>query len=68
MVDGAITADLLHLARTDKDSLLVAVCDDDDLLPGVITASAWKCSAFIARPSDRVNPHLDGSLIKELRI
>jgi hypothetical protein len=66
LVDTALTCDLLHVTRTKEYSLLIVVSDDDDMLPGAITATAWKARVLVARQRPDHNPHLDSSLIRQL--
>ena len=46
MVDTSLVCDMLHLARTNRDKIVLVFTDDDDLLPGIITAEAWGASNF----------------------
>lgn len=45
MVDTALAADLLSLARTDPSDWAVVMAEDDDLVPALFTAEAWMSSA-----------------------
>lgn len=57
MVDGMITADLIHLSN-DKELSLVLVSDDDDFVPGVITGSCLrspKSPLIVLRPKRKKN-------------
>lgn len=53
MVDTAIAADLLSLARSDPDSVVMVVAEDTDLVPPLFTAEAWMSAsggrAFLLR-------------------
>lgn len=46
MVDTSLVCDMLHLARTKKEGIVLVFTDDDDLVPGIITAEAWGASKF----------------------
>lgn len=68
MVDTAIVSDLLHFVRTNSGEVAIVVGDDDDLLPGVITASAWGARVYAARVT-RLNDNRflqTGNLIQRL--
>ena len=41
MVDTAIAADLLSLARSDPGSIVLVMAEDTDLVPPLFTAEAW---------------------------
>lgn len=59
MVDTALVSDLLTSVRQERDAIYLVIGDDDDLLPGVITAERWGANIMLARitrPSD--NSHL----------
>lgn len=49
MVDTALVSDLLTSVRHDRDSIHIVIGDDDDLIPGVITAESWGAKVFLAR-------------------
>ncbi|WP_137897087.1 NYN domain-containing protein [Sphingomonas sp. 2SG] len=53
MVDTAIAADLLSIARSDPDSVVMVVAEDTDLVPPLFTAEAWMSAsggrAFLLR-------------------
>ena len=49
MVDTALISDLLTSVRHDRESIHVVIGDDDDLIPGVITAESWGAKVFLAR-------------------
>lgn len=41
LVDTALTADLLHWARTTPDEWALVLSEDDDMVPPVLTAESW---------------------------
>lgn len=49
MVDTALVSDLLASVRQDRDAIYLVIGDDDDLLPGVITADSWGAKITLAR-------------------
>lgn len=49
MVDTALVSDLLTSVRNDRGSIHIVVGDDDDLIPGVITADSWGAKVILAR-------------------
>jgi hypothetical protein len=69
MVDTALVSDLLQFARSQRDGVALVVGDDDDLLPGVITAEAWGRKVVVARRRTIDNSHLNtAGLICRMRI
>lgn len=59
MVDTALVSDLLTFVRSDRTHLALVVGDDDDLLPGIITAEAWGGRVLLARVRATDNQHID---------
>lgn len=49
MVDTALVSDLLTSVRQERDAVYLVIGDDDDLLPGVITAEQWGAKIILAR-------------------
>lgn len=49
MVDTALVSDLLMSVKTDRDAIHIVIGDDDDLIPGVITAESWGAKIILAR-------------------
>ncbi|WP_143498928.1 hypothetical protein [Pseudomonas sp. Irchel 3A18] len=49
MVDTALVSDLLTSVRNDRGSVHIVIGDDDDLIPGVITADSWGARVILAR-------------------
>ncbi len=45
MVDTALASDLLSLARSDPADWSIVLAEDDDLVPPIFTAEAWKAAA-----------------------
>jgi len=45
MVDTALASDLLSLARSDPSDWSIVLAEDDDLVPPIFTAEAWKAAA-----------------------
>ena len=58
MVDTALVSDLLHAAKVKAADVFVVFGDDDDLLPGAITAEAWGSQLFVLRQRGEHNKHL----------
>jgi hypothetical protein len=49
MVDTALVSDLLMSAKNERDAIHIVIGDDDDLIPGVITAERLGATVFLAR-------------------
>lgn len=58
MVDTLIVCDLLHLARTRENSLLMVIANDDDFVPALHTAEAWKASVIMLHDREHINDFL----------
>ncbi|MBB5757784.1 hypothetical protein HNR00_002500 [Methylorubrum rhodinum] len=70
MVDGMITADLIHLSN-DEEISLVLVSDDDDFVPGVITGSCLRSSKsplIVLRPKRKKAEPLNDHHYKVCRV
>lgn len=69
MVDTALVSDLLTSVRSDRDSIHIVIGDDDDLIPGVITADSWGAKVILARVRrEHDNSHINvGDLIRRRR-
>lgn len=70
MVDGMITADLIHLSA-DEEISIVLVSDDDDFVPGVITGSCRrppKSPLIVLRPKRKKNDPLNDHHYKICRV
>lgn len=49
MVDTSIVCDALHLMRFGLADSTVIVADDDDFIPAMLTAKAWRSSIILLR-------------------
>jgi uncharacterized LabA/DUF88 family protein len=58
MVDTAIACDLLHILTSGLADVGVVVSDDDDLVPAVFTAEAWKLRAILLREPEHTLDHI----------
>jgi len=58
MVDALLVCDLLHLARTREHSLLVIIANDDDFVPALHTAEAWKARVIMLHNREYTNDFL----------
>lgn len=58
MVDTALICDLLQLARSRDSHLYIVVANDDDLLPGIFTAEAWKAKVVLLHTREATNQFL----------
>ena len=69
MVDTALVSDLLQFARSRRGETALVVGDDDDLLPGVITAEMWGSRVLVARVRESDNSNLStAGLICRMRM
>ena len=59
MVDTALICDLLHAIRYNEADIGIVIGDDDDLIPGLITAEAWKGRVAMLHRRTTTNPHLN---------
>lgn len=59
MVDTALVSDLLTSVRTDRDAIHLIIGDDDDLIPGIITAESWGAKVILGR----VRRNFDNSFV-----
>jgi hypothetical protein len=59
MVDTALVCDLLQFARGRQGETALVLSNDDDVLPGVFVAEAWKCSVFLLHTRDTLNRFMD---------
>ena len=70
MVDTALAADLLSLARSDPEDWSIVLGEDDDLIPPIFVAEVWKKQSdgkvFLLRNREEKHSkvNLDGLLIK----
>lgn len=58
MVDTMLVCDLLHLARTRENTLLLLVASDDDFVPALHTAEAWRARVIMLHDRDHTNSFL----------
>jgi hypothetical protein len=58
MVDTAIACDLLHVVRWKEADVHIVIGDDDDLLPAIFTADAWKAKVVMLTHREACNKHL----------
>lgn len=58
MVDTMLVCDLLHLARTREYFLIIVVANDDDFVPALYTAEAWKGRVIMLHNREHINSHL----------
>lgn len=58
MVDTMLVCDMLHLARTRENALLVVVASDDDFVPALHTAEAWRARVVMLHNRDHTNAFL----------
>lgn len=49
MVDTALVSDLLMSVKNERDAIHIVIGDDDDLIPGVVTAEILGAKVFLAR-------------------
>ncbi len=59
MVDAILICDLLHLARSRDSQLLIVIANDDDIIPGLFTAEAWKANVVMLHNRPYTNSHLN---------
>jgi hypothetical protein len=62
MVDTMLVCDLLHLVRTKDSALCILIADDDDFVPAMFTAEAWKGNVVMLHGREHMNSllKLDG--------
>jgi hypothetical protein len=58
MVDTMLVCDLLHLARTREFAFLLVIANDDDFVPALHTAEAWKARPVMLHAREHVNTFL----------
>ncbi len=58
MVDAILMCDLLHMSRCREADLLIVVANDDDFVPALFTAEAWRADVVLLHTRDSLNPHL----------
>lgn len=58
MVDTMLVCDLLHLARTKDSYWLLVVAGDDDFVPALYMAEAWKAKVTMLHNREHLNGHL----------
>lgn len=58
MVDTLLVCDLLHLARTRENTLLMVIASDDDFVPALHTAEAWKARVVMLHDREYINDFL----------
>lgn len=59
MVDTMLACDLLNLTRTKEYTYHIVVANDDDALPAIITAEAWRANIFLLHCRENMNQHLN---------
>ncbi|MDS1138952.1 hypothetical protein RE432_00790 [Pusillimonas sp. SM2304] len=59
MVDTMLACDLLHLARTKDYAYHVIVANDDDTLPAIMTAEAWRAKVLLLHSREQLNQFLN---------
>lgn len=57
MVDTALVADMLCIARQKLYQMTVVVTDDDDMLPGAFQAERWGMDILIFQRKSEINKH-----------
>lgn len=58
MIDTGIVCDMLELLRTDAAKVAIILSDDDDFVPAVLMATAWKKQSFLLRKSGSNISHI----------
>jgi len=58
MVDASLICDLLHLVRCYDSDLYIVIANDDDFLPALFTAEAWRGKVVLLHNRTDTNPHL----------
>jgi hypothetical protein len=58
MVDTMLVCDLLHSARSKEYSLHVVVANDDDTIPALFTAEAWRADVLLLHSREEINQFL----------
>jgi hypothetical protein len=58
MVDTILICDLLHLIRCRDSYLYILIANDDDFVPALFMAEAWKAKVVMLHNRDSTNPHL----------
>ena len=58
MIDTSIVCDSLHLLHFGLADSTVIVADDDDFIPAMLTAKAWKSSVILLRKPGSVVTHV----------
>ena len=67
MVDTALVSDLLHFINGRYGDVAIVIGDDDDLLPGILTAEAWGADGLFLlrlRPDDNKNLNTNGLIFR----
>jgi hypothetical protein len=59
MVDTMLACDLLHLARTKDFAYHIIVANDDDALPAIMVAEAWRAKVLLLHFRDQLNQFLN---------
>ena len=65
MVDTLLAVDLLHGVRIKDAELFIVVANDDDAIPAIFTAEAWKAQVLLLHYREHTNPHLNLSGLAE---
>lgn len=65
MVDTLLACDLLHVARSKYYAWHVIVANDDDAVPAVLTAEAWRASVILLHSRTHTNAFLQLNGIAE---
>lgn len=55
MVDTMLVCDLLHLARTRENTLLMVIANDDDFVPALHTVEAWNVRVIMFHDRPHTN-------------
>lgn len=58
MVDTLLACDLMHAARSRDYAWHVIVANDDDAVPALLTADAWRASVILLHSRTQTNPFL----------
>jgi hypothetical protein len=58
MVDASLICDLLHLVRCRDSELYIVVANDDDFIPALFTAEAWRGKVILLHNRQNMNSHL----------
>jgi len=69
MVDTALACDVLHSAKYKESGVCIIIGDDDDLMPILFCAEAWKMRIVLLTRRKHLNRFLNlNGLVRQMRV